>query len=172
MGKKFCFIFLKATKIEIWLQVCRRLPAEPRLRLVSSGKRRGTTEEETLQKLPGSSQLFVRVRLDIASQFVREHPKDDNSKFEQDFEISFHRLLFQMVEVPGNCSSDKFKVSRKAQLHQWLSSKRCHEKDQLEATPSKLVPSSKAGKRSDTKSTAKTENEAAPKKRKISIIPS
>lgn len=77
--------------------------------------------------------------------------------------------------VPANCALGKLKQERKAQIEQWINSKRSQEKEKSEATPSKLNPGMivKTGKRSETKTTAKPENilEAAPKKRKISMVP-
>lgn len=70
--------------------------------------------------------------------------------------------------IPEKCSKEKIQELREFQVNQW----RNYEKKQSEATPSKLIASnSKAGKRSETKPTAKSDNEAAPRKRKTSTVP-
>lgn len=77
-----------------------------------------------------------------------------------------------MMKVPDNCTADKFKQERKAQIQQWLANMRTEDRDKPEATSTKPVRGTpKPGKRSEGKATAKSENiEPAPKKRKISII--
>ena len=77
-----------------------------------------------------------------------------------------------MIQVPDNCTAEKFKQERKAQIQQWLTNMRSEDRDKSEATSTKAVRATpKPGKRSEVKATAKSDNiEAAPKKRKISII--
>lgn len=77
-----------------------------------------------------------------------------------------------MMKVPDNCTVDKFKGERGIQIQQWLENVKRQDREQ-EATTAKSVRTSlKPGKRNENKATAKNDNtEAAPKKRKISIVP-